>query len=888
MLYNILILPIETIVDWVFNFFINKFTSFGIIGAVLGVSLVINFLALPLYNIADALQEKERKVVMKLEPRVSRIKKTFKGNERFMILSTYYRQNDYNPIYVLRSSLSILIEIPFFIAAYHYLSNCEALKGSSFWIFKDLGLPDGLLSIGNFKVHILPIIMTLINFISGAIYTKSAPFREKIQLYIVAILFLVLLYTSPSGLVIYWILNNLFSLVKNIVKQMTKPGKVLHILISILLSFITIYFYIDKGALWKCLIFTAFTVMIIFLPFFIKKFTKEFEETEYSKKYENVYFFITIMSGIALAILYGYLLPSSVIATSPVEFSYLGTTDSPMTYVWSNLSVYIGFFIVWPIVIFKMFGHKTKEIESISLCILLFISLVNVFVFKANYSNLNSLFEFDNPLSLVQKQVINLISLLVYCLIIFFSYFLFSKKITKQIPFFLIALCVAEFGLGTLKVISIKNNFKLISSNNENKSLPKIEKHYHLSKTGKNVVVIFLDRAVSYFIPKIMDENPEIKKQFQGFTFYENTISFSDFTIQGADPLYGGYEYTQEKMNSKTDVLLRDKHNEALLVMPKLFADAGFESTITDPSWPNYHAKGDLAFSKKYSDINVKELAGKYYSAFKYEKGMEDLPIDILCKKGCIDFSILQCLPPFIRITFYNYVRRKPGTRFSGDNFFSQLSNLYFLPQMTAIDSQKNTYTFIENETTHEVYVNLANDYETIAEIQNDNEPLKIYQANVAAIKQIGKYLDYLREMNIYDNTRLIIVSDHGENRGDKLKNSELDINMIRFSALLLEKDFNSNSEFIINNQFMTNADTISLAIQDLPISKVNPFSGQQIRMEKDGGVNIYHCVDLNPEHFRNAKQFELNLNEAWHVSNNIYQKENWIPLIEWTKQMEY
>ena len=137
MFYNLIISPIEMIVIWVFNFFIFKFTHFGVIGAICGVSLVINFLALPLYNIADSLQEKERKISKALEYRVSRIKKAFKGDERFMMLQTYYRQNNYSPLYVLRSSLSILIEIPFFIAAYHFLSNCEALNASSFWIFKD-------------------------------------------------------------------------------------------------------------------------------------------------------------------------------------------------------------------------------------------------------------------------------------------------------------------------------------------------------------------------------------------------------------------------------------------------------------------------------------------------------------------------------------------------------------------------------------------------------------------------------------------------------------------------------------------------------------------------------------------------------------------------------
>lgn len=147
MLYNLVIAPIETIVEWVFTFIINKIPGVGVIGAVIGVSLAINFLALPLYNIAESLQEKERKIAKSLEGMTKRIKQVFTGDERFMILATYYRQNNYHPVYSLRSSLSIMIEIPFFIAAYHYLSHNEILKGASWWFFDDLGAPDTFFSI---------------------------------------------------------------------------------------------------------------------------------------------------------------------------------------------------------------------------------------------------------------------------------------------------------------------------------------------------------------------------------------------------------------------------------------------------------------------------------------------------------------------------------------------------------------------------------------------------------------------------------------------------------------------------------------------------------------------------------------------------------------------
>ena len=71
--------------------------------------------------------------------------------------------------------------------------------------------------------------MTVINIIAGFIYAKKGQIKEKIKLIIIALVFLVLLYNSPSGLVFYWTLNNLFSLCKNIVVHYITPQLSLYV-----------------------------------------------------------------------------------------------------------------------------------------------------------------------------------------------------------------------------------------------------------------------------------------------------------------------------------------------------------------------------------------------------------------------------------------------------------------------------------------------------------------------------------------------------------------------------------------------------------------------------------------------------------------------------------
>ena len=103
MLYNLIIAPIETIIDWVFLFISRKLSALGIISAVAGVSVIMNFMALPIYNIAEKIQQKEREISQKLAKQVKRIKQTFKGDEQFMMLQAYYKEEHYHPLYVFRS-----------------------------------------------------------------------------------------------------------------------------------------------------------------------------------------------------------------------------------------------------------------------------------------------------------------------------------------------------------------------------------------------------------------------------------------------------------------------------------------------------------------------------------------------------------------------------------------------------------------------------------------------------------------------------------------------------------------------------------------------------------------------------------------------------------------
>ncbi|MBR0148792.1 MAG: YidC/Oxa1 family membrane protein insertase [Lachnospiraceae bacterium] len=214
-IFNIFfIVPLNLLYEVIFTSLYDATSNYGV--SIILLSFIVNVLALPLYYEADLIQDEERKARSHISKWEQHIKKHFRGDEKYLILQTYYRQCGYRPYYAMRSALPLLLQIPLFISAYRYISGLKELKGISFIGISDLGSPDGLLHIGLYSINLLPVIMTIINLCSAAVYLGDRDKKEKIQSCMIALIFLIILYKSPAGLVIYWIFNQLFSVIKNV------------------------------------------------------------------------------------------------------------------------------------------------------------------------------------------------------------------------------------------------------------------------------------------------------------------------------------------------------------------------------------------------------------------------------------------------------------------------------------------------------------------------------------------------------------------------------------------------------------------------------------------------------------------------------------------------
>lgn len=207
----LLIEPIRTALLYVLEVGYSASGSYGV--ALVILSLVFNLVLMPAYHMAELVQGKEREIQSRMARKIAEFKFAFKGQERYWMLRTLYRQNNYHPAYALRALLPLVIQIPFFIATFGLLSSYQPLQGVVFLGLQDLGRPDGLV----FGLNIMPVAMTVLNMFAVYLYSREGTHIERVQGYVIAAIFLVLLYGAPVGLVMYWTINNLISVLKSAV-----------------------------------------------------------------------------------------------------------------------------------------------------------------------------------------------------------------------------------------------------------------------------------------------------------------------------------------------------------------------------------------------------------------------------------------------------------------------------------------------------------------------------------------------------------------------------------------------------------------------------------------------------------------------------------------------
>jgi YidC/Oxa1 family membrane protein insertase len=213
--------PLEAVLKWLLMFFHRIIPNYGV--AIILLTVLVKVILFPL-------TKKSTEATMRMQvlsPKIQELQAKYKENPQKLNaeMAALYKKEGYNP---MSGCLPLLIQFPIIIAMYNLFNTHFDLRGAEFippWI-SDLSKPEFIFSfaphrlpppLGWSEIRLLPFIYLASQLAYGKL-TQTPDQKNnnqmKMMLYVMPIVFFFVLYDMPSGLLIYWILSNVLTLVQ--------------------------------------------------------------------------------------------------------------------------------------------------------------------------------------------------------------------------------------------------------------------------------------------------------------------------------------------------------------------------------------------------------------------------------------------------------------------------------------------------------------------------------------------------------------------------------------------------------------------------------------------------------------------------------------------------
>jgi YidC/Oxa1 family membrane protein insertase len=215
--------PLERALKWLLNLFYRLIPNYGV--AIIFLTILVKILMFPLTK-----KGSEATLRMQaLAPKIKEIQAKYKENPKRMNaeMAEFYKKEGYNP---LSGCFPMLIQMPIFFAMFNMFNTHFDLRGAMFipgWI-PDLSVaesvydfPDGFVLplLGWTAIRIMPVIYVGSQLLYGKVTQtpdQKGNAQMKLMLYAMPIVFFFVLYEMPSGLLLYWIMSNILTMVQQV------------------------------------------------------------------------------------------------------------------------------------------------------------------------------------------------------------------------------------------------------------------------------------------------------------------------------------------------------------------------------------------------------------------------------------------------------------------------------------------------------------------------------------------------------------------------------------------------------------------------------------------------------------------------------------------------
>ena len=221
---------LEKALKWIMEILYKIIPNWGV--SIILMTILLRLVLFPLTKKSTLASLKMQEV----QPRMTEIQTKYKNNPEKMNqeMAKLYQETGYNPV---SGCLPMLIQLPLIIAMFNLFNNYFEFRGAMFipgWI-PDLSVGDSVYTLnfnlpllGN-QIRILPVIYLISQLVYGKFSSATTAganaTQMKIMMYAMPICFFFVFYSAPSGLLIYWTISNVLTLVQQIFLNKIKNAK---------------------------------------------------------------------------------------------------------------------------------------------------------------------------------------------------------------------------------------------------------------------------------------------------------------------------------------------------------------------------------------------------------------------------------------------------------------------------------------------------------------------------------------------------------------------------------------------------------------------------------------------------------------------------------------
>ena len=452
-----------------------------------------------------------------------------------------------------------------------------------------------------------------------------------------------------------------------------------------------------------------------------------------------------IASCFAFAFTLFFLAPLDLYLNNTVDFN-IGFSDAALPLFATCLAALAAGLLVFPLI----FRGQALDFLSVTLCLLTAASYFQALFLNDSLINIMG----DDETDIKAEITMNLINGFIWAIMIIPPLLIWKKFYNnpkyKSVKWETVIICVSVIVTG----MRLTGCFAAISKYDVDVEMPyylSYDKAFELS-SNENICVFILDTLSVQYMDDALEQFPDLNAKLDGFTFYQNNVSyypatFPSLALMLTGEYYGQAEYILQKFYFEKawgkrvfiDILRENGYNSNLL-LEKL-------STFGNYGFLKNRADNIVALSENQIKINHYQIIIKTLK-FSFEK-ISPYGWKYFFRINNADFSndfyewgVDDILPPAL-----------------GDetdiSFYERLKSV-------GLSARHDGNTFAVS------HLNCSHDggYRYNAETDELERGGTVLISTYGSFMILNEYFTQMKELGIYDNATIIILADHGSNEG--------------------------------------------------------------------------------------------------------------------------